>query len=361
MADYDDYPGVPADRYDGFWDPDEAPPGGGPYAAFPRYPGLLERAQAPFAAEGLKVPWYISRGNHDGLIQGNAPASTDLFRAIAAGCLKVFPSAAVDPARFANAEREPRSSRRSPIPAFIQTLLAGARKVPPDPDRRIISTVEYKREIGNSHGYGHVAAAERRASDGVAAYYSFRPRAGIELVSLDTVAEGGGAERQPRRPAVQVARADAAQRPAGAPARDRLRPPHARPRWTTRAPTSRPARAAAAEAGLRRRPAPLHAAAPRAGRPRNVRDLFLKYPNVIAYVAGHTHANRVDLFRKGRSGLLADQHRVAHRLAAAEPADRADGQPRRHAVAVRDDPRPRRPDPRARRRHDRRRVPPRAS
>ncbi len=64
--------------------------------------------------------------------------------------------------------------------------------VPPDPDRRIISTVEYKREIGGSHGYGHVAAAERRASDGVAAYYSFRPRAGIELVSLDTVAEGGG-------------------------------------------------------------------------------------------------------------------------------------------------------------------------
>ena len=45
MADYDDYPGVPADRYSGFWDPDVAPPGGGPYAAFPRYPGLLERAQ----------------------------------------------------------------------------------------------------------------------------------------------------------------------------------------------------------------------------------------------------------------------------------------------------------------------------
>ena len=80
-----------------------APPAGGPYAAFPRYPGLLERAQQPFAAEGLEVPWYISRGNHDGLIQGNAPASADLFRAIAVGCLKVFPSAAVDPARFSGA------------------------------------------------------------------------------------------------------------------------------------------------------------------------------------------------------------------------------------------------------------------
>ncbi|HET6550868.1 MAG TPA: hypothetical protein VFG79_20560, partial [Solirubrobacter sp.] len=105
VADYDDYPGVPPARYAGFWDPDVAPPGG-PYAAFPRYPGLLDRAQRPFTAQGLKVPWYIARGNHDGLIQGNAPASVDLFRAIATGCLKVFPSAAIDPAQFANADQD---------------------------------------------------------------------------------------------------------------------------------------------------------------------------------------------------------------------------------------------------------------
>jgi hypothetical protein len=49
-----------------------------------------------------------------------------------------------------------------------------------------------------------------------------------------------------------------------------------------------------------RRSTPLHRGL--SGR-RSVRDLFLKYPNVIAYVAGHTHANRVDLFRKGRGGF----------------------------------------------------------
>ena len=100
MGDYDDYATAPDDRKAGFWDPDVAAPVAGPYAAFPRYPGLMERAQAPFIAAGLDVPWYISRGNHDGLIQGNAPASTDLFRAIATGCLKVFPSAAFDPVRL---------------------------------------------------------------------------------------------------------------------------------------------------------------------------------------------------------------------------------------------------------------------
>ena len=50
-----------------------APPAGGPYAAFPRYPGLMERAQNAFTAEGLKVPWYIARGNHDGLSRATRP------------------------------------------------------------------------------------------------------------------------------------------------------------------------------------------------------------------------------------------------------------------------------------------------
>ena len=53
VADYDDWRGAPPDRYAGFWDPDEAPPGGR-YAAFPRYPGLLERSLQPFTAAGLK-------------------------------------------------------------------------------------------------------------------------------------------------------------------------------------------------------------------------------------------------------------------------------------------------------------------
>src|SRR5262249_37717102 len=53
VQDYDDWRGAPADRFAGFWDPDEAAPTTGAYSAFPRYPGLLERAQARFTAQGL--------------------------------------------------------------------------------------------------------------------------------------------------------------------------------------------------------------------------------------------------------------------------------------------------------------------
>jgi hypothetical protein len=35
-----------------------------------RWPGALDLAQRPFVAEGLAVPWFSARGNHDALAQG---------------------------------------------------------------------------------------------------------------------------------------------------------------------------------------------------------------------------------------------------------------------------------------------------
>ena len=34
-----------------------------------------------------------------------------------------------------------------------------------------------------------------------------------------------------------------------------------------------------------------------------MRDLFLKYRNLVAYVAGHTHENDISLFKQGRTGF----------------------------------------------------------
>ena len=334
VADYDDYPGVPAGRYNGFWDPDVAP-GGGPYAAFPRYPGFLERAQQPFTAAGLDVPWYIARGNHDGLVQGNAPASVDLFRSIATGCLKVFPSATLDPAQFSGAD-EDEAFRRIGDPSFIQTLLAGAKTVPPDPDRRILSTTEYKDEIGGSHGYRHVEAAERKASDENATYYSFRPRKGVELISLDTVAEGGGSTGNLDHPQYQWLERKLKAAKQGRAARDRLRAPHARDDEQPPQGRGRGLLRADAQARLRRRPAPLLTDPPRDDR-RGQRARAVPALPEPGRVRRRPHARQPDRPDQARSQrLLADQHRLARGHAAAEPPDRGHGQPRRHAVAVHD-------------------------
>jgi metallophosphoesterase (TIGR03767 family) len=298
LQDYDDYRGAPTDRYAGFWDPDEAAPTPGPYAAFPRFPGLMERAQIPFAAQGLDVPWLISRGNHDGLLQGNAPASTDLFRAIAVGCIKIFPSAAIDPAQFAGAG-EDAVFQRFNDPAFIATLLASARPVPPDPDRRIISKAEYRDVIGG-HGFGATPERQLDASNGTASHYSLR-RSGIRFIALDTVAEGGGSNGNLDHPQYRWLRKQLRK----ARRRDELVIVFGHHTLGTMSNATADEEAGACnppdEPGCDadpRRSTPVHLGLTG---PKPVRALLAAHRNVIAFVAGHTHDNAIRFFR-GRRG-----------------------------------------------------------
>ena len=296
--DYDDWRGAPAGRYAGFWDPDEAAPTAGPYAAFPRFPGLLERAQVPFAAQGLDVPWLISRGNHDGLLQGNAPASTDLFRVIAVGCSKIFPSAQIDPAAFAG-QGEDAVFRQFNNASFIATLLASSRPVPPDPDRRIISKAEYRDVIGG-HGFGSTSRSELDASEGTASYYSVR-RSGIRFISLDTVAEGGGSNGNIDHPQYRWLRKQLRR----AVRRDELVilfGHHTLGTMTTDSPDEDAGACSPAdEPGCDtdpRRSTPIHRGL--AG-PATMRSLLARHRSVIAYVSGHTHENDLTFYR-GRRG-----------------------------------------------------------
>lgn len=187
VQDYDAYPGRDAQRYRGFWDPDTAPDRG-PYKKFPRYEGLMDRAQEGFRAKGLNVPWYASRGNHDGLIQGNVPDNISLFDTIALGCSKFFPSDEFDPRKI-----DPNAGAAI---FFDPNLFTGAEPVPSDPDRRPVSEVEYKQLHSGrdrSQGFGFISRKEEQASNGYASYYSYGPAPKFRFISLDTVAEGGGA------------------------------------------------------------------------------------------------------------------------------------------------------------------------
>lgn len=169
--DYDDYL-----ETDGFYDPDKPV---GRWSAWPRYPGLMDRAQLPFQAAGLDVPSYVALGNHDRLQQGNQWVNAG-FEAVATGCAKVF-------APLGTSVVEPGAILSSP-----QSFGA----VPPDPERRSLSYPELRElyQAGaqeDGHGLGLVDAAELKASDGAAAYYSFSPLPGIRVIGLNTVSEGG--------------------------------------------------------------------------------------------------------------------------------------------------------------------------
>jgi 3',5'-cyclic AMP phosphodiesterase CpdA len=292
VQDPDDWRGRPAGMRGAFYDPD-APRGA--FGALPRYPGLLERAQRPFRAEGLAMPWYATRGNHDAFAQGFVGGRGSAR--IATGCRKVMPVA-----------RPPAAARVPQGWESMRRLLARGRSewVPPDPRRRFVSPRAFKRLHGRAdrgHGFAMVAPGERRRSHQAASYYAWSPRPGLRFIALDTIAQGGGSTGNLDHPQYLWLRRQltAARR------RDQLVVAYGHhsletmgnPRPDEQAGPCGPARLGCDQDP--RRSTPVHLG--QRGRA-SLRSLLLRFPNVILFVTGHVHYNRVlPHFRRGRSGF----------------------------------------------------------
>ncbi|HWN72516.1 MAG TPA: hypothetical protein VNN15_01780 [Solirubrobacterales bacterium] len=186
VQDYNDYvEGV----FPEFYDPNTPK---GVHAAWPKYPGLMDRAQQAFTASGLKVPSYVAFGNHDALVQGNAAANA-AFEQVATGCLKpIGPVSNPENAAALLAELlNPTNLLASILTSPQNTIF-----VPGDPNRRFVSKKQYKDVFkGGSqkdgHGFGLIEPAQETASKGAAGYYSWSPKPGMRFIALDTVAEAG--------------------------------------------------------------------------------------------------------------------------------------------------------------------------
>jgi metallophosphoesterase (TIGR03767 family) len=272
-----------------FYDPD-AP--SGDFAAWPRYPGLMDRAQHPFDAAGLRRPSYVAFGNHDGTVQGNVHALAALDD-IARGCIK--PLAAV-----------------SGVGSLIGLLTNPLRSVivPPDPTRGFADRPTYKKlhDTGHqkdAHGFGYVDPAELAASDGQAAYYDFRPRKGVRMIALNTVAEGDQINSNGNIDAPQFAWLERTIK--AAEARHELIIVFGH--HPIRSLTNPASDEQAGGCDLKAVYGPGCDLDPRSSKPlkfgADLKALLLAHPNVVAYVAGHTHEHRVTPFKRpsGKGGF----------------------------------------------------------
>ena len=312
VQDYDDYPGQTGN--DSFYDPEE--PERFDSGDWPKYEGLLDRAQKPIRVEGLKVPSYVAFGNHDGLVQGNQAANQS-FEQAATGCIKPLTpdtSGLGDvPGNLADGFPPFQDVFK---PDNLTKLLAqgDATLVPRDERRQFVDKTQFKRlhDTGkqrDEHGFAYVDRDELRDSRGAASYYDFSPRPGIRYVVLDTLSEGGVtpessdgnlddpqfewlkdelAQAQRRNELILVFGHHAASSSLTSEVPDESAPPC----------TVDDEHEHDVNPGCDRDPRP--STPLRDGD--DLVELFHAHPNVIAYVAGHSHENQIQAFDQKKPG-----------------------------------------------------------
>lgn len=323
VQDYDDWPGQNL-RYPGFWDPNV----GGlndvyGYGDFPIYESLMNASQAEFTPAGLKMPWYITPGNHDILVQGNVPASLEVaglsLRDLAVGCLKPWPNNDFDPSLLHGIDSADVFDRITQ-PDMIGGLLYGLlnmRRTAPDPERQFVSRLMFKKALAgrdNGHGFGFVDKDELTASRQNATYYGFT-KGKFRFIMLDSNAEGGGStgnidaaqyrwlKRELDRFSTVSVRNGKLVRDGG---RNKLIVigSHHTLR-TMNNPTPDEAAGVCDDPMIAgcdsdpRKSTPLHFGTK--GK-QSIKDLVLQYPNVVAMINGHTHRNSLHAYKRAGSG-----------------------------------------------------------
>jgi metallophosphoesterase (TIGR03767 family) len=271
-----------------YWHPEGTPDGKADDEArrtygFPVVKGLLEAATRRFTPHGLSMPWYTCYGNHDGLVQGNFPQSFQLSNA-ATGPLKVV---------SLPAGVSPDDLQRGDPAAAAALAAAPARVVTADPNRAVITRTETVKQhlVGGGKPLGHGYTAKNLA-DGTA-YYTFDPHPQVRGIVLDTVnpnGEAGGSIDEP-----QLAWLQARLQEVSGPGRNKLVVVFSHH-----------------TIGSMDNPIPVgDEPGPRVQGPA-VRDLLLQFPNVVAWVNGHTHVNRVTPYLRPGGGGFWEVNTAAH-------------------------------------------------
>jgi metallophosphoesterase (TIGR03767 family) len=146
---------------------------------FPQVSGLLERAMQPLEATGLKRRWLGCYGNHEEVCQGVGVVTPGLARAMAGSRKPIALPDGLD--------------RETALETFVkrpEDFMTGSFvEVTADASRRPITRMEFVEALCESGRHGFT---EKNRSDGTA-YYVHDTRS-VRFITLDTVCSAGGAD-----------------------------------------------------------------------------------------------------------------------------------------------------------------------
>ncbi|TPQ21102.1 TIGR03767 family metallophosphoesterase [Streptomyces sporangiiformans] len=283
------YEGVQNSGLPLYWHPDDAAlrdvdKGRG----LPHIPGFLDAATRPVTSPGLGIPWYSTVGNHDDLPGGCLSPRLGEY---AVGSRKLLSVPKADAAAYAQALRTGNDPKSEVLAAILSRHAAAARPVTPDERRRTFTPYEYLAAhldpahagVGGPVGHGYT----EDNLDGDRMYYTFQVAENVIGISLDTTYRSGHYE--------------------GSLGTDQLR-------WLERTLTAHSSRSYDTDGRLVRNlgaddahvlvfshhnsPAMIRRPdAARTEEPRHdgaeVIALLSRFPNVVAWINGHSHVNRI--------------------------------------------------------------------
>lgn len=272
---------------------------------------ILGLAVQPFQATGIG-PWYAVLGNHDQLVQGNLPANSN-FRFLVTQGKKVF----IDPSTYFSEGRCPPGIADAEAAFFEAYFSEAAKEVPADFSRIFVNHQDivntYAEAQGQPRGHGLAnAPSDPSLSDGdnkqSAGYYAFNVADKVRGISMDTVSysttdEGilndsqfDWVERQLKKNS-RVFYTRGGKRRVNRDARDKLFVVFSHHSSRT---INHPGEFPEPTEEQRDAMLPQHCftktAAEGCGQAEGFRDLLQRYPNVIAWVNGHEHNNRITGF-----------------------------------------------------------------
>lgn len=269
-----------------YWNPDSPLSDTFKEVGFPHLPGLLDAATRPFRSPGLRVPWYSTFGNHDDSVVGTLPSGQPLLDAVYTGERKIMAMPDAESRRLAAALNRDGSRAHE----ILDRSWGFSRSVTSDPRRKPFSPSEFVtahlRPDNTGPGpVGHGFTEQNLAEN--TAYYTFPIAPGVLGISLDSANRGGFTD--------------------GSLGTDQLD-------WLESVLVAGSSRYHDSDGQLTRHPvddqlfvvfshhtsATMSNLLPDPDRPFEQRhggdrvlDLLHRFPNVLAWVNGHTHQNRI--------------------------------------------------------------------
>ncbi|MFJ9852874.1 TIGR03767 family metallophosphoesterase [Streptomyces sp. NPDC101150] len=273
-----------------YWHPERALRDQDKRRGLPQIPGYLDAALRPVVSPGLRIPWYSTPGNHDDLPGGCLAPGDPVLRDYVTGARKLFSVPDTDVAALARVLNTGGDPKSTVLKEILRRNAAGARTVTPDERRRMFTPHEYLRAhldpafagagpVGHGYNEDHL--------DGERMYYSFPVADGVIGISIDTTYRSGHYE--------------------GSLGSDQFA-------WLERTLAAHSARHYDADGRLVRNAgaddahilvfshhhSPSMTRRPDAGRTEERRHdgeeliaLLGRFPNVVAWINGHSHINRV--------------------------------------------------------------------